>query len=48
MSWLNDGLSPAILSHLKGQIKNFTQEVLSDGIIEDSGKLIGHFPAPIF
>ncbi|XP_011500517.1 PREDICTED: thyroid receptor-interacting protein 11-like [Ceratosolen solmsi marchali] len=36
MSWLNDGLSPAILTHLKGQIKNFTQEVLSDGIISET------------
>ncbi|KAK0098967.1 hypothetical protein PV326_011991 [Microctonus aethiopoides] len=33
MAWFGDGLSS--LSNLKGQITNFTKEVLSEGIVEE-------------
>lgn len=35
MAWFGDGLPS--LSNLKGQITNFTKEVLSDGIVEEIG-----------
>lgn len=35
MAWFGDGLSS--LSNLKGQITNFTKEVLSEGIVEEIG-----------
>ncbi|KAF7383478.1 hypothetical protein HZH66_012828 [Vespula vulgaris] len=33
MAWFGDSLSG--LSHLKGQITNFTKEVLSEGIVKE-------------
>lgn len=36
MAWFGDGLSS--LSNLKGQITNFTKEVLSEGIVEEIGE----------
>lgn len=35
MAWFGDGLSS--LSNLKGQITNFTKEVLAEGIVEEIG-----------
>lgn len=35
MAWFGDSLSS--LSNLKGQITNFTKDVLSDGIVEEIG-----------
>ncbi|EFN73203.1 hypothetical protein EAG_05329 [Camponotus floridanus] len=37
MAWFGDSLSS--LSNLKGQITNFTKEVLSDGIVEEIEKM---------
>lgn len=34
-TWFGDGLPS--LSNLKGQITNFTKEVLSEGIVEEIG-----------
>lgn len=38
MAWFGEGLPS--LSNLKGQITNFTKEVLSDSLVEDTGKFI--------
>lgn len=35
MAWFGDGLPS--LSNLKGQLTNFTKEVLSEGIVEEIG-----------